>query len=230
MNEAEGKSDLDSMTPQLTKFEDPAFWGAATAIELNIPLTGDILLHALKRGLFPWSDPGEPRLWWSPDPRAILYLNDFHVSRSLAKHIRQRRCEITFDCDFKGTVRGCSDRPQTWLDPELINALWELHKCGIAHSVECWRNGKIVGGVYGMDVDGIFIGDSMFSRVDNASKIALAYLVEHLRRCGFTFMDCQVLNEHTETLGAMNVDRTFFYSMTRAIRQSAEMPRWQQEA
>lgn len=227
MSESEPQGRSASLAATLDQLVDDDFWRSFTALELDVPVTVDFYLHALKHGLFPWNDIGAPRMWWSPDPRAILDLDEFHVSRSLAKYLRQRRFEVTFDQDFKNTVHGCADRAQTWLDPELIDALQQLHELGIAHSAEAWRDGQLVGGVYGMDVDGIFIGDSMFHYEDNASKVALAHLVTHLKRCGFQFMDCQVLNDHTESLGARNIPRNAFFSLIDEIRDSKAMPSWQ---
>ena len=227
MSESDRQGYSESLATTLDQLVDDDFWRSFTALELDVPVTVDFYLHALKHGLFPWNDIGAPRMWWSPDPRAILNLNEFHVSRSLAKCIRQQRFKVTFDLDFENTVRGCADRSQTWLDSELQRSLQQLHELGIAHSAEAWYEGQLVGGVYGMDVDGIFIGDSMFHYEDNASKVALANLVKHLQSCGFEFMDCQVLNDHTESLGARNIPRKEFFSLMDDIRESEAMPSWQ---
>lgn len=226
MSEAERGDHSESLITTLDQLGDDDFWRSFTALELDVPVTVDFYLHALKHGLFPWNDIGAPRMWWSPDPRAILFLEDFHISRSLAKCIRNQQFEITFDKDFENTVKGCADRAQTWLDPELIRALQRLHEAGFAHSSEAWFNGKLVGGVYGMDIDGMFIGDSMFHYESNASKVALAYLIEHLKACGFRAMDCQVLNDHTESLGARNIPRSEFLVLMDEIRNSDPMPNW----
>lgn len=205
-------------------------WESVNAVQLDLPLSAELFLPALRNGIFPWNDVNEPRLWWSPDPRAVLFLDEFHIARSLAKYIRQQRFEVTFDRDFAGTVAGCANRPHTWLDPELISVLNELHHLGIAHSVESWHDGNLVGGIYGMDVDGIFIGDSMFTVENNASKVALVHLVHRLKRCGFRFMDCQVLNEHTESLGARNISRDEFFQLCDSVRQKQDMPFWHSES
>ena len=227
MSESDRQGRSVSLAATLEQLVDGDFWRSFTALELDVPVTVDFYLHALKHGLFPWNDIGAPRMWWSPDPRAVLKLSEFHVSRSLAKCMRQRRFEVTFDQDFRNTVKGCADRDQTWLDAELQSALQQLHKLGIAHSAEAWHNGELVGGVYGMDIEGMFIGDSMFHYEDNASKVALTYLVTHLKRCGFQFMDCQVLNDHTESLGARNIPRIDFFSLMDEIRDSETIPSWQ---
>lgn len=226
MSDSEPQGRLLSLTTKFDQLVDDDFWRSFTAIELDVPVTVDFYLHALRQGLFPWNDIGAPRTWWSPDPRAVLFLDNFHISRSLAKCIRQQSFEITFDQDFINTVKGCADRNQTWLDSELIQALQKLHDHGFAHSVEAWLNGTLVGGVYGMDIDGIFIGDSMFHYESNASKVALAYLIEHLKTCGFRVMDCQVLNDHTESLGATNVPRSEFFSLMDEIRRADSIPSW----
>ncbi len=227
MSESESLGRSTSLAKTLDQLVDDDFWRSFTALELDVPVTVDFYLHALKHGLFPWNDIGAPRMWWSPDPRAILDLDEFHVSRSLAKHLRQQRFVVTFDRDFENVVKGCADRTQTWLDLELQAALQQLHELGVAHSAEAWYDGELVGGVYGMDVEGIFIGDSMFHQKDNASKVALAHLVTHLKKCGFQFMDCQVLNDHTESLGARDIPRNDFFSLMDEIRDAKVMPSWQ---
>lgn len=226
MSEPEPRVHSDPLIATFDQLVDDDFWRSCTALELDVPVTVDFYLHALKHGLFPWNDIGAPRMWWSPDPRAILFLDDFHVSRSLAKCIRKRQFEVTFDRDFENTVKGCADRTQTWLDPELIQALRGLHQAGFAHSAEAWLNGDLVGGVYGMDINGMFIGDSMFHYESNASKVALAYLIERLKACGFRAMDCQVLNEHTESLGAKNIPRKEFFVLVDEMRNANPTPRW----
>lgn len=207
--------------------EKSAHWDDVTCVEMDLQVTPELYLHALEHGVFPWNDTDEPRMWWNPDPRAVLLLDEFHISRSLAKCMRQRKFEVTFDQAFEDTLRGCADRLKTWLDPELQTALSVLHDRGIAHSVECWRDGRMVGGVYGMAVNGIFVGDSMFHTEPNASKVALAHLVDHLRQCGFTLMDCQVLNDHTMSLGAINIPRGVFHEHLAALRRSDFLPTWQ---
>ena len=226
MSETEPLGRSDSLVTSLEQLVDADFWRSFNTLELDVPVTVDFYLHALKHGLFPWNDIGAPRTWWSPDPRAVLFLEDFHISRSLAKSIRKDQFEITFDKDFENTVKGCANRTETWLDPELMQALQKLHEAGIAHSVEAWFRGELVGGVYGMDVDGIFIGDSMFHYESNASKVALAHLIEHLKTCGFRAMDCQVLNDHTESLGAKNIPRREFFDLMDELRNADPMPCW----
>lgn len=172
-------------------------------------LKPDRLLEAYRRGIFPWYDEGNPILWWSPNPRAIFELDGFHVSRRLRRTIRSGRFRVTTDQDFGGVMRGCAEGRQdgTWIVPEMIEAYGELHRLGHTHSMEAWRDGELAGGVYGVAINGFFAGESMFSRQRDASKVALAYLVEHLRERGFRLFDIQFVTPHTVSLGAMEIPR-----------------------
>lgn len=167
------------------------------------------LLDAYRHGIFPWYSDGEPVLWWSPDPRAIFELDGLHVSRRLRRTIRSGRFTPTVNRDFTGVMRGCADRPGegTWITADMIAAYEELHRRGHAHSVEVWHEGRLAGGVYGVAVGGLFAGESMFTRVRDASKVALAYLVERLRQRGFWLFDIQLLTPHTASLGAVEIPR-----------------------
>lgn len=169
----------------------------------------DTLLFAYSQGIFPWYDESTPILWWSPDPRAIMEFSNLHISKRLARTLKQGRFQITFDQDFRAVVKGCSHRPEegTWITPQVINAYHELHRLGFAHSVEAWLNGNLVGGVYGVTLGGLFAGESMFHTETDASKVALAHLVNHLKAKGFELFDLQLLNEHTQSLGATEIPR-----------------------
>jgi leucyl/phenylalanyl-tRNA--protein transferase len=170
-------------------------------------LSVERLLAAYRAGIFPYYE-SPPVLWWSPDPRAIIELNHFHVSRRLARTVRSGRFLVTFDEAFDAVIRSCGDRAEgTWITPEMIVAFNDLHRLGHAHSVEVWQGNDLVGGVYGVTVGGLFAGESMFSRARDASKVALVYLVERLRQCGFVLFDVQILNDHTASLGAIEVSR-----------------------
>jgi leucyl/phenylalanyl-tRNA---protein transferase len=149
------------------------------------------LLAAYRRGIFPWYSDGEPVCWWSPDPRAVFELDGLHVSRRLRRTVRSGKFDVTVNRDFAGVIRGCADRPGegTWITPEMIRAYEELHRLGHAHSVEAWHGGVLAGGVYGVAVGGLFAGESMFTRVRDASKVALAFLVGRLRERGFELFD-----------------------------------------
>lgn len=171
------------------------------------------LLCAYRRGIFPWYSDGQPILWWSPDPRAVLFPDRLRISRSLRKFIKRHPFEISLDRDFLGVVRGCAaprrDQDGTWITSAMASAFSRLHALGHAHSVECWRDGALVGGLYGVAMGRVFFGESMFSAESNASKIALA----HLCRLGFELVDCQIPNAHLMRLGSEMIDRRDFSAM-----------------
>ena len=171
------------------------------------------LLCAYRRGIFPWYSDGQPILWWSPDPRAVLFPQRFHVSRSLRRMMKRRPFEITVDKDFLGVLRGCAaprrDQNGTWITSAMASAFDRLHSLGHAHSVECWQDGTLAGGLYGVASGRVFFGESMFSAVSNASKLALA----HLCSLGFELIDCQIPNTHLSRLGAEMIDRRDFAAL-----------------
>jgi leucyl/phenylalanyl-tRNA--protein transferase len=172
-----------------------------------------LLLQAYAIGVFPMSDGREADdiYWVEPKRRAILPLDGFHLSRSLAKTIRKDRFEVTADKDFRGVVRGCAasavDRPSTWINRAIEQAYVNLHRLGFAHSVECWEDGELVGGLYGVALGRAFFGESMFSRRPDASKVALAWLVARLRAGKFTLLDCQFMTDHLRSLGAVEISQ-----------------------
>ena len=172
------------------------------------------LLSAYRNGIFPWFNEGEPILWWSPDPRMVLFPNELKISRSLGKLIRRNNYTIQTDAHFVEVMQACAaprkDQQGTWIHPEMINAYSELHRLGLAHSVETWIDGTLVGGLYGVALGKIFFGESMFSRSPNASKIAFAYLVEQLSKWEFAVIDCQVRTTHLASLGAREIPRNIF--------------------
>jgi len=172
------------------------------------------LLAAYRRGIFPWYSRGQPILWWSPDPRTVLFPQQMKVSRSLAKRARNSGFETRFDTDFMGVMRACGDRalrPEgTWITREMCAAYAELHRLGYAHSVETWLNGELVGGLYGVRLGKVFFGESMFSRVSDASKFALKSLCEHLIEQQVAIIDCQMATPHLLSLGACLIPRSEF--------------------
>lgn len=175
------------------------------------------LLEAYRHGIFPWYNPGQPILWWSPDPRTVLFPERLHVSHSLRKTLRKRRLRVTLDVDFKQVVQGCA-APRTaeggtWITPEMDAAYRRLRELGHAHSVETWIDDRLVGGLYGVALGGVFFGESMFSRVTDASKVAFAHLVYQLRRWNFSLIDCQLATEHLLTLGAEEIPRDRFMAL-----------------
>lgn len=175
------------------------------------------LLAAYRRGIFPWYSEGQPILWWSPDPRALLCAEDLHVSRSLARFIRRTEYTVTLDKQFSAVIMGCAaprrGEPGTWITPEMKSAFLRLYKLGYAHSVEVWQGEELVGGLYGVCLGRMFYGESMFSRRVNASKVALVHLVRQLARWDFGPLDCQVQSAHLLSLGARGVPRREFGSV-----------------
>jgi leucyl/phenylalanyl-tRNA--protein transferase len=179
-------------------------------------LRPDRLLEAYRHGIFPWYHDDQPILWWSPDPRAVLFPARLHVPRSVEKMIRREAFTITFDQRFRDVMVECAGpRPQypeggTWITPAMINAYTTLHNMGYAHSIEAWVDGRLVGGVYGVAIGGAFFAESMFTRVDNASKVALVRLVRQLHAWGFRIMDCQQASPNAMRFGAEEIPRRMF--------------------
>ena len=177
------------------------------------------LLAAYQRGIFPWYSPGQPVLWWSPDPRAVLFPEEFNCSRSLAKTIRNGGFEVVIDRDFGGVIDACAaprpHAPGTWITSEMRNAYLRLHRLGQAHSFETWRNGQLAGGLYGVRLGEVFFGESMFSRERDASKVALAHLVTVCLRNSIAVIDCQLPSPHLESLGSRTIPRPQFQALLR---------------
>lgn len=172
------------------------------------------LLAAYRRGIFPWYGMGEPILWWSPDPRMVLFPSELKISRSLAKTLRNGSFEVRLDTAFARVMRACAEpRPAqdgTWITPEMQAAYLGLHELGHAHSVESWQEGRLSGGLYGVAIGRVFYGESMFARATDASKVALAHLCRYLERKGFAVIDCQMVTSHLASLGARTVPRSEF--------------------
>ena len=185
------------------------------------------LVDAYRHGIFPWpiTDFEAPLAWWSPDPRAIIEFDRFHVSRRLRRTCRSAKFEVTRDRDFPNVIRGCamapSRRDQTWLTPGMIDAYIQLHELGYAHSVEVWYQRELAGGVYGVAIGGLFAAESKFYRVRDASKVALVHLVEHLSLCGYKLLDIQQLTPHTARLGAVAISRVDYLSR---LAQAIDLP------
>jgi len=179
------------------------------------------LLDAYRRGIFPWYSGGEPILWWSPDPRMVLFCDELKVSRSLAKSARNKGYRITLDTCFDKVLSNCSktrkDGAGTWLGPDMRKAYLALHRAGHAHSVETWHNGRLVGGLYGVAIGRAFFGESMFSRATDASKVALLALVEALRERGCPMVDCQQRTALLASLGAREIPRREFLQRVAAL-------------
>jgi leucyl/phenylalanyl-tRNA--protein transferase len=172
------------------------------------------LIEAYRHGIFPWFNDGEPTLWWSPDPRMVLFPDELKISRSLAKVLKRGNYEMRADSAFEEVMEACAaprnKHDGTWIHPEMISAYKKLHEMGLAHSIETWVGGQLVGGLYGVSLGKIFFGESMFSRVSDASKIALVHLVKQLQRWRFGMIDCQMKTEHLASLGAREISRKEF--------------------
>ncbi len=193
-------------------------------------LSADRLIQAYRHGCFPWFSEGQPILWWSPDPRTVLFPDELHVSRSLGKLLRQQRYQVTFDRDFARVIRACA-APRayaegTWITEAMQNAYLQLHERGIAHSVEVWDQDQLVGGLYGLAIGQLFFGESMFSEADNASKVGFATLVNHLKTAGFVLIDCQMPTDHLHSLGARAIPRDTFADYLRHHLDQPNTARW----
>lgn len=175
------------------------------------------LLNAYQHGIFPWYTEGEPILWWSPDPRCVLFPEKLKISRSLRKTLRKKLFEVRMDTAFEAVMRACAEnRPNqkgTWITEDILQAYVNMHQLGFAHSVECWQDGQLAGGLYGMAIGKVFFGESMFSRKTDASKVAMVYLCEYLKQHGFRLIDSQVYTQHLESLGAELIPRTRFVEL-----------------
>ena len=186
------------------------------------------LLTAYRAGIFPWFSEHQPLLWWSPDPRAILYLDDIKISRSLRKTLRSQKFELSFDHAFEEVVNACAlprqKEKETWITDEMKEAYVALHRAGFAHSIEVWLNQGLVGGLYGVSLGGVFFGESMFSHVRDASKVALVYLAGQLSEWQFTFIDCQVPNPHLEKMGSVEIARPEFEKLLSSGLKQADIP------
>ncbi len=186
----------------------PEFADDIGLVALGGDLRPDWLLEAYRHGIFPWYNEGDPVCWWSPDPRAVFELDGLHVPRRLRRTIRSGRFTVTVDRDFAGVIRGCADREEgTWIVPDMIDAYERLHRLGYAHSVEVWSGEVLAGGLYGVAIGGFFAGESMFTRLRDASKVALVFVAERLRERRFQLFDTQFVTEHTERMGAIEVPR-----------------------
>lgn len=193
-------------------------------------LSVERLLAAYEQGIFPWFNKNNPILWWSPDPRMVLQTNKIAISKSLRKTIRKNTFTVTFDKAFSEVMTSCSlPRPNqdlpaencSWIHPEMIKAYNTLHDLGYAHSVECWQEGQLVGGLYGVAIGKVFFGESMFSRATDSSKVALAALCQQLSRWGIPLIDCQVHSDHLARLGAQEIPRSEFVEHLQQLTKQA---------
>ncbi|MEJ2201164.1 MAG: leucyl/phenylalanyl-tRNA--protein transferase [Desulfuromonadaceae bacterium] len=207
-------------------FPPPEFSEPEGLLAVGGDLSSSRLLLAYSMGIFPWFSEGEPILWWSPDPRCVLFPDELNISRSLAKTLRRSRFRSSFNTAFSAVVAACAEnRPKqnsgTWITVGIQQAYENLHRLGFAHSVECWQGDELVGGLYGVCLGRCFFGESMFHRVSDASKVALVALVRRMRQKGWTLIDCQLPNDHLFSLGAKLLPRQEFLSR---LRRSGVVP------
>lgn len=223
-------------------FPDPAWAGPEGLLAVGGDLAPERLLHAYRRGIFPWYSAGEPILWWSPDPRCVLIPGEQHVSRRLRRTLRQQRFRVTCNRTFDRVVSQCAEVRRekgegTWLVPDMQAAYQRLHRLGYAHSIEAWQGDLLAGGLYGVAMGPFFFGESMFHQITDASKVVLVTLTDYLQQQGFILFDCQVPNPHLLSMGARNLPRPEFLAQLAAhaaqsdrpferFRLPAELPPW----
>ena len=172
------------------------------------------ILQAYQQGIFPWYEDDQPILWWSPDPRMVLFPDELHISKSLKKQLHKNTFTVTYDQAFPAVIRACSGQrnytSETWITDDMQEAYIELHQLGFAHSAEAWLEGELVGGLYGLSIGKMFFGESMFSHHSNASKVAFVHLTLALKEQGYTLIDCQVASQHLASFGARDISREEF--------------------
>ncbi len=220
-------SHIPYLSPFSYNFPDPRYATPEGIVAVGGDLSPYRLINAYKRGIFPWYNEGDPILWWSPDPRLVLYPKEIKISRSLKKSLK--KYEVRFDSDFEGVIRSCRDlRSETWILPEIIEAFCELHEMGFAHSVESYYEGVLVGGLYGLSLGGAFFGESMFSRRSDASKVALVHLCEFAIAHDFDFIDCQIPSDHLKRLGAKEISKErFLEELQIALQKPGILGKWE---
>ena len=214
-------------------FPDPAL--AETEPNGLLAVGGDLspqrLRSAYRLGIFPWYGAGQPILWWSPDPRLVLFPDRLRISRSLRKTLRRGAFTVSLDRNFGAVIRACAaprpDADGTWILPQIARAYERLHALGLAHSAEAWQGDELVGGLYGVAMGGVFFGESMFSRASDASKVALVHLVRSLAGWGYVLIDCQVYTPHLASLGAVEIPRAEFQRrLAEAVDQPVAVHAW----
>lgn len=207
-------------------FPDPSDSLPDGLLALGGELSADRLLLGYEKGIFPWYNPEDPILWWSPDPRCFLFHADLKISKSMRNIRNRKQFKVTFDWAFDQVIRACSVAPRrdqdgTWITNDIIEAYTSLHDLGVAHSVEVWEGEELVGGLYGVSLGNMFFGESMFSNKSNTSKLAFITLSEALHQKGFSGIDCQIMNDHLASMGATDIPRNQFLSL---LNESLEQP------
>lgn len=189
----------------------------------DVRLTPDLLVRAYTNGIFPMGDDRTGAVnWYAPDPRAHLPLDDVHIPHNLHRRVQKQEFEVTSDQAFRRVIQSCADRDRTWITPRIIQAYCQLHARGLAHSVECWKNGTLAGGLYGVCLNGAFFGESMFFQISNASKVALIHLTRQLRAGGFSLLDTQYSTSHLERFGVVEIPRVeYMHRLDQALSITA---------
>ena len=205
----------DLVFPPVSKASEDGF------LAIGGDLSPERLILAYKSGIFPWFEEGEPILWWSPNPRMVLFLDELIVSKSMRNILNRNVFKVTFNQNFRDVISNCQNIKRegqngTWITNDMIEAYCRLHELGVAKSVEVWQDELLVGGLYGIDLGNIFCGESMFSKVSNASKVAFIALVNQLKEVNYKLLDCQVYNSHLESLGCREIEREAFISILKS--------------
>lgn len=231
--EGEGTIHLPWLNENLQLF--PALDSALEEPNGLLAAGGDLsparIQSAYRQGIFPWFEQDQPILWWSPNPRSVIYVEQFKPSRSLSKTIRKNRYQVTFDTAFDDVIKACAKPREgqegTWITENMIAAYTRLHKLGVAHSIESWSDGQLVGGLYGLAIGQVFFGESMFSRSTDASKVAFANMVNWLKNWNYSLIDCQVSNPHLTSLGALELPRDqFIEALNKSVTLSPAKNAW----
>ncbi len=211
-----------------TEFPHPAQAEDNGLLAVGGDLSVARLLSAYSQGIFPWYSENEPPLWWFTDPRLVIFPHEFHISKRLARTLRNTAFRTTMDADFAQVIKSCAttrmqNNEGTWISPEMTEAYIALHHEGYAHSVECWQGGKLAGGLYGVQIGNVFFGESMFTKISNASKVALVALMEYVREQNIQLIDCQMTTNHLLSFGAREISGAKFSSLLkRCIRKVPE--------
>jgi len=207
-----------------SSFPDPRT-ARGDVVAIGDELSVDVLRDAYRHGIFPWPHENLPLPWFSPRKRTVIFFDELHIGRTLRRTLHRAEVTCTIDRDFAGVIRACAESPRaeqdgTWIAPEIIEAYTRLHEAGDAHSVEVWRGDALVGGLYGVDAGGLFTGESMFHRESGMSKLALFFLIDHMRARGATWLDCQVMAPHMKAIGAREIPRAKFLDLLGEAQRS----------
>ena len=215
------------------QFPEPSSANQDGLVAIGGNLSRECLISAYKNGIFPWFNPGDPILWWSPEPRMVIFPDQLRLPRSVKKVLKKHTFTFTFDRCFEQVIINCAaprktedSNPGTWVTDEMIEAYIDFHKAGYAHSVECWQDSVLCGGLYGVAMGSIFFGESMFSHVSESSKLSLVTLIKQLQQWDYDLLDCQLPSDLVKRLGATNLRRKEFTRMVREKTKSAEPENW----